>query len=66
MHLNDDDNEPVAEMEDVDDPVVLEVVDSGTTGVILATPPQNEARNTKKRKQHTITDFFVKKHINKK
>ena len=43
MHLNDDDNEPVAEMEDVDDPVVLEVVDSGTTGVILATPSQNEA-----------------------
>ena len=58
--------------QNVDDPVVVDpvvlspAVDSGETGVILATPSQNEARNTKKRKQYTKTDFFVKKHINKK
>ena len=58
--------------QNVDDPVVVDpvvlspAVDSGETGVILATPSQNEARNTKKRKQQPITDYFVKKHINKK
>ena len=60
------------EIENVDDPVVVDpvvlnpAVDSGKTGVILATPSQNEARNTKKRKQQPITGYFVKKHINKK
>ena len=43
MHLDDDDSEPVTEVEDIDDPVVLELV------------------NSKKRKQPTITLFFVKK-----
>ena len=63
MHLDDDDSEPVTEVEDIDEPVVLELVNSGETGAILATPTQNEAGNSKKRKQPTITQFFVKKQI---
>ena len=32
----------------------------------IAIPSQSEVPNVKKRKQPAITDFFVKKHINKK
>ena len=43
---------------------------SGETEAVVATPnenfSQNVVKNTKKRKQAEITDFFAKKHINKK
>ena len=38
----------------------------GQSGVTVAIPSQSEVPNVKKRKQPAITDFFVKKHINKK
>ena len=47
----------------------MEEMKSGETGAVVATPnknfSQNVVRNTKKRKQAEITDFFAKKHINK-
>ena len=53
--------EPVREPEDE---VVLELVDSGESGVIVAAPSVNQATSTRKRKQPAITDFFAKKKIN--
>ena len=50
--------EPVREPEDE---VVLELVDSGESGVIVAPPSVNQATSTRKRKQPAITDFSAKK-----
>ena len=47
-------------------PVVVGEIVAGTSGVTVAIPSQSEVPNVKKRKQPAITDFFVKKHINKK
>ena len=47
-----------------EDEVVLELVDSGESGVIVAPPSVNKATSTSKRKQPAITDFFAKKKIN--
>ena len=47
-----------------EDEVVLELVDSGESGVIVATPSVNQVTSTRKRKQPAITDFFAKKKIN--
>jgi len=48
----------------------LEEINSGETGAVVATPNenfgQNVVKNNKKRRQPEITDFFAKKHINKK
>ena len=44
-----------------EDEVVLELVDSGESGVIVATPSVNQVTSTRKRKQPAITDFFAKK-----
>ena len=47
-----------------EDDVVLELVDSGESGVIVAVPSVNQATSTRKSKQPAITDFFAKKKIN--
>ena len=57
MRLDTDDNEPLTEPEDADDPSNVEVIESGDSGIIPAHPPQTEARS-KKRKQPDITDFL--------
>ena len=44
-----------------EDEVVLELVDSGESGVIVAAPSVNQATSTRKGKQPMITDFFAKK-----
>ena len=61
MDGREDVTEPVREPEDE---VVLELVDSGESGVIVASPSVNQASSTRKRKQPMITDFFAKKKIN--
>ena len=65
MKLYDTDDtvlEPVKEPEADDDLIVLEEINSGESGVMVATPTQIEVQNTKKRKQPAITDLFFKKH----
>ena len=52
----------MVEPEADDDLIVLEEINSGESGVMVATPTQTEVQNTKKRKQPAITDFFSKKH----
>ena len=47
-----------------EDEVVLESVNSGESGVIVAGPSVNQATSTRKSKQPAITDFFAKKKIN--
>ena len=42
-----------------------EGISPGESGIIVAAPPQNEGHKNKKRKQPSITAFFVKKQINK-
>ena len=59
---DDADLEPVREPEADDDLIVLEEINSGESGVMVAAPTQTEVQNTKKRKQPAITDFFLKKH----
>ena len=51
---------PVREPDD--DLIILEEVNSGESGVMVAVPTQTEAKKTKKRKQPVITDFLLKKH----
>ena len=53
---------PVREPEADDDLIILEEVNSGESGVMVAAPSQTEVKKTKKRKQPAITDFFLKKH----
>ena len=59
----------VTDPEESDDLVVLELVESAID-VPLALPvaesTEKEDRNNKKRRQPPITDFLLKKHINKK
>ena len=76
LKLNDDDDDlelarepdanvdlaPVTEPEADDDLIILEEVNSGESGVMVAAPSQTEVKKTKKRKQPAITDFFLKKH----
>ena len=76
LKLNDDDDDlepvrepeadvdlaPVREPEADDDLIILEEVNSGESGVMVAAPSQTELRKTKKRNQPAITDFFLKKH----
>ena len=52
----------VREAEVDDDLIILEEVNSGESGVMVAAPTRTEVQNTKKRKQPAITDFFRKKH----
>ena len=56
--------------EDMKELIILGEIKSGETGAVVVTPnenfSQNVVKNTKKRKQPEITDFFDKKHINKK
>ena len=66
MQLDDDENEAVDDQIDDDESVVVGEIVAGTSGVTVAIPSQSEVPNVKKRKQPAITDFFVKKHINKK
>ena len=54
--------EPVREPEADDDLIILEEVNSGESGVMVAVPTQTEAKKTTKRKQPVITDFLLKKH----
>ena len=57
-----DDQEAVTEpVREPEDEVVLELVDPGESGVIVATPSVNQVTSTRKRKQPAITDFFAKK-----
>ena len=51
-------------MREPEDEVVLELVDSGESGVIVAGPSVNQSTSTRKSKQPAITDFFAKKKIN--
>ena len=76
LKLNDDDDDlepvrepeadvdlaPVREPEADDDLIILEEVNSGESGVMVAAPSQTEVEKTKKRKQPAITVFFLKKH----
>ena len=57
LRLDTDENEPLTEPEDADDPSNVEVIESGDSGIILAHPPHSEVRS-KKRKQPAITDFL--------
>ena len=56
-----DDLAPVREPEADDDLIILEEVNSGESGVMVAVPTQTEVKKTKKRKQPVITDFLLKK-----
>ena len=56
------DSTPVREPETDDDLLILEEVNSGESGLMVAAPSQTEVEKTKKRKQPAITDFFLKKH----
>ena len=58
----DDNLAPVRKAEVDDDLIILEEVNSGESGVMVAAPTRTEVQNTKKRKQPAITDFFFKKH----
>ena len=60
--LADDDLAPVREPEADDDLIILEEVNSGESGVMVAAPSQTEVTKTKKRRQPVITDFLLKKH----
>ena len=53
-----DDLAPYREPEADDDLIILEQVNSGESGVMVAVPTQTEV---KKRKQPVITDFLLKK-----
>ena len=57
---------PVREPEADDDLIILEEVNSGESGVMVAAPSQTEVEKSKKRKQPAITDFFLKKQIKNK
>ena len=61
-----DDEEETEEPEVDDELIVLEEIVPGNSGVTVAIPSETEDRNVKKRKQPPITDYFMKKHINKK
>ena len=54
------------EPEVADELIVLEEIVPGNSGVTVAFPSETEDRNVKKRKQPPITDYFMKKHIDKK
>ena len=56
----DDDLAPVREPEADDDLIILEEVNSGESGVMVAAPSQTEVTKTKKRRQPVITDFLLK------
>ena len=56
----------ILEPEVDDELIVLEEIVPGNSGVTVAIPSETENRNVKKRKQPPITDYFMKKHINKK
>ena len=58
----DDNLAPVRKAEVDDELIILEEVNSGESGVMVAAPTRTEVQNTKKRKQPAITDFFFKKH----
>ena len=64
--LHRDANEP----KDADEVIILEEVNSGESGAVVANREENFGRNlaqnNKKRKQPEITDFFAKKHICRK
>ena len=62
LYDDDDDLEPVREPEADDDLIILEEVNSGESGVMVAAPSQTEVTKTKKRRQPVITDFLLKKH----
>ena len=62
LYDDDDDLEPVRESEADDDLIILEEVNSGESGVMVAAPTQTEVKKTYKRKQPVITDFLLKKH----
>ena len=51
----DDNLAPVRKAEVDDDLIILEEVNSGESGVMIAAPTRTEVQNT-------ITDFFFKKH----
>ena len=61
----DDNLAPVRKAEVDDELIILEEVNSGESGVMVAAPTRTEVQNTKKRKQPAITDFFFK-NTNKK
>ena len=61
-----DEEEETQEPEVDDELVVLEEIVPGNSGVTVASLSETEDRNVKKRKQPPITDYFMKKHINKK
>ena len=54
----DDNLAPIRKAEVDDDLIILEEVNSGESGVMVAAPTRTEVQNTKKRKQPAITDFF--------
>ena len=62
---SDDNLAPVRKAEVDDELIILEEVNSGESGVMVAAPTRTEVQNTKKRKQPAITDFFFK-NTNKK
>ena len=61
-----DEEEETEEPEVDDELVVLEKIVPGNSGVTVAILSETEDRNVKKRKQPPITDYLMKKHINKK
>ena len=61
-----EEEEETEEPEVDDELVVLEEIVPGNSGVTVAIPSETEDTNVKKWKQSPITDYFMKKHINKK
>ena len=54
LYDDDDDLAPVREPEADDDLIILEEVNSGESGAMVAVPTQTEVKKTKKRKQPRI------------
>ena len=64
MKLNDDESDKalIREPENEDEVIILEEINPGESGELVAAPSQIEVQKIKKRKQPSITNFFVKKH----
>ena len=60
-----DEEKETQEPEVDDELIVLEEIVPGNSGVTVAIPSETKDRNVKKRKQTPITDYFMKKRINK-
>ena len=66
MRLDTLENDDVPEQEPADEVIILEEINTGETGAVVAIPTQDRPQNEKKREQPPITNFFVKKQTNKK